>query len=80
MTTDVASRIRRTQAAMADEGVDGLIVTPGPDLRYLTGYAATALERLTALVLPAAATPYSWFLLSRSPKRSAHRRRCWGWR
>jgi Xaa-Pro aminopeptidase len=57
MTTDVASRIRRTQAAMADEGVDGLIVTPGPDLRYLTGYAATALERLTALVLPAAGDP-----------------------
>jgi Xaa-Pro aminopeptidase len=57
MTTDVASRIRRTQAAMAAAGVDGLIVSPGPDLRYLSGYAATALERLTALVVPADADP-----------------------
>jgi Xaa-Pro aminopeptidase len=52
MTTDVASRIRRTQTAMADAGVDGLVVTPGPDLRYLSGYDATPLERLTALVVP----------------------------
>jgi Xaa-Pro aminopeptidase len=57
MTTDVASRIRRTQAAMVDDGVDGLIVTPGPDLRYLSGYDATPLERLTALVVPASGDP-----------------------
>jgi Xaa-Pro aminopeptidase len=57
MTTDVASRIRRTQTAMAAAGVDGLIVSPGSDLRYLSGYAATALERLTALVVPVAADP-----------------------
>ena len=57
MTTDVASRIRRTQTAMAAARVDGLIVSPGSDLRYLSGYAATALERLTALVVPAAADP-----------------------
>jgi Xaa-Pro aminopeptidase len=57
MTTDVASRIRRAQAAMARDGVDGLIVTPGPDLRYLSGYDATPLERLTALVLPAHGDP-----------------------
>ncbi len=53
MTADVISRIRRAQEAMTASGVDGLVVTPSADLRYLTGYAATALERLTALVLPA---------------------------
>lgn len=57
MTADVATRIKRTQSAMAAAGVDGLIVTPGSDLRYLTGYAATPLERLTALVLSAEDDP-----------------------
>lgn len=57
MQPDLDSRIRRAQKSLADHGVDGLIVSPGPDLRYLSGYAATALERLTALVLPADADP-----------------------
>jgi len=57
MTVDVASRIRRVQAAMATAGVSGLVLTPGSDLRYLTGYAAKPLERLTALVLPAEGDP-----------------------
>lgn len=52
MTADVASRIRRTQTVLAAGDVDGLIVTPGDDLRYLSGYDATPLERLTALVVP----------------------------
>jgi len=34
-------------------GLDALLITPGSDLRYLTGYHAHALERLTCLVLPA---------------------------
>lgn len=33
--------------------MDVLLVTPGPDLRWLTGYDALPLERLTCLVLPA---------------------------
>jgi Xaa-Pro aminopeptidase len=57
MTADLASRIKRAQDAMAGAGVDALVVTPGADLRYLTGYAAMPLERLTALVLPAASDP-----------------------
>lgn len=57
MTADVTSRIRRVQAAMQATGVDALLVTPSADLRYLTGYAATPLERLTALVVRAAADP-----------------------
>lgn len=34
-----------------------MVITPGADLRYLTGYAAKPLERLTALVLPATGDP-----------------------
>jgi Xaa-Pro aminopeptidase len=57
MTADLASRIRRVQAAMAGQGLDGLIVTVGADMRYLSGYDATPLERLTALVVPAGEEP-----------------------
>jgi Xaa-Pro aminopeptidase len=46
-------RLRRAQAAARAAGVDALLVTPGPDLTWLTGYDAVALERLTCLVLPA---------------------------
>src|ERR671935_3254249 len=57
MTVDVPTRITRAQQALVEAGLDGLVVTPGPDLRYLTGYDAKPLERLTALVLPAAGDP-----------------------
>src|SRR5699024_3021329 len=33
-------------------GLDAMFVTPGPGLRYLTGYDARVSERLTCLVLP----------------------------
>ena len=54
---DFAARLDRARAATAAAGLDALLVTPGPDLRYLTGYAAIALERLTCLVLPAQGDP-----------------------
>jgi Xaa-Pro aminopeptidase len=57
MTADLASRIRRVQDAMAAADVAGLVVTPGSDLRYLTGYDAKPLERLTALVVPREGDP-----------------------
>jgi Xaa-Pro aminopeptidase len=57
MTADVTSRIRRAQEAMASAGLDLLLVAPGSDLRYLTGYDAQPLERLTALVLPVDGAP-----------------------
>jgi len=50
-------RLRGAQDATRRAGLDALLITPGPDLRYLTGYDAIALERLTCLVLPAAADP-----------------------
>ncbi|RJK93169.1 M24 family metallopeptidase [Vallicoccus soli] len=52
-----AERLRRAQEATAAAGTDALLVSPGPDLRYLTGYDALPLERLTCLVLPAEGDP-----------------------
>jgi Xaa-Pro aminopeptidase len=46
-------RVRRAQEATAQAETDALLLTPGADLRYLTGYDATPLERLTCLILPA---------------------------
>src|SRR5439155_13368591 len=48
-----AERLAAAQRATAAAGLDALLLTPGADLRYLTGYPAKALERLTCLVLPA---------------------------
>jgi Xaa-Pro aminopeptidase len=50
-------RLGRAVAATAAAGVDALVVTPGADLRYLVGYLAKPLERLTALVVPASGEP-----------------------
>jgi Xaa-Pro aminopeptidase len=44
------SALARAQDAMRAAGVDALLVGPGADLRYLTGYHALPLERLTLLV------------------------------
>jgi D-alanyl-D-alanine dipeptidase len=44
-------RIRRATDQAGQGGLDGLLSTPGPDLRYLTGHAPPPLERLTLLVL-----------------------------
>ncbi|MET0716551.1 MAG: aminopeptidase P family protein [Mycetocola sp.] len=55
---DFAERLRRAALAAADAGLDGILVTPGPDLLYLTGYAPVAItERVTMLVVPVDATP-----------------------
>lgn len=53
-----ADRLGRAAAAAADAGIGALLLTPGPDLRYVTGYDAMPLERLTCLVVPAADTPF----------------------
>jgi Xaa-Pro aminopeptidase len=60
VTTDVlfsTERLERARAAAAAAGLDALIVTPGADLRYLTGYEALPLERLTCLLLPVHGAP-----------------------
>src|SRR3954454_11816821 len=53
-TDDYAARMGRAAREAADAGLAGLLVTPGPDLVWLTGYQPTAItERLTVLVLRA---------------------------
>jgi len=51
------TRWRRAQDAAARDGIDALVITPGADLRYLTGYDAKPLERLTAFLVPASGDP-----------------------
>jgi Xaa-Pro aminopeptidase len=52
-----ADRLARASSALGVAAVDALLVTPGADLRYLTGYNAKQLERLTCLVLPRHGAP-----------------------
>ncbi len=60
VTTELypAERLARVQEATADSGLGAVFLTPGPDLRYVTGYDAIQLERLTCLVVPAAGEPF----------------------
>ncbi len=51
------TRLAQVSAATARAGLDALLLTPGPDLRYVTGYDAHQLERLTCLVVPAQGDP-----------------------
>jgi Xaa-Pro aminopeptidase len=51
-------RLETAAAAAEAGGLAALLLTPGPDLRYLTGYDATQLERLTCLAVPAGGDPF----------------------
>jgi Xaa-Pro aminopeptidase len=53
-----ASRLTAAARAAREAGLSALLLTPGPDLRYLTGYDAHQLERLTCLAVPSAADPF----------------------
>jgi Xaa-Pro aminopeptidase len=48
-----AARLQRVRDRMAEFSVDGLLLSLGADLPWLTGYEAMPLERLTMLVVPA---------------------------
>ena len=52
-----AERLARTMTAIGEAGLGGLLVTPGANLGYLTGYAPMPLERLTVLILAAGRDP-----------------------
>lgn len=55
---DYRARMERAAAEAADAGLAGLLIAPGPDLDWLTGYRPTAAtERLTLLVLAAGQDP-----------------------
>ncbi len=43
-------RWNQLNARLAVENIDGLVITGGSDMEYLTGYKAMPLERITALV------------------------------
>ncbi|WP_329462476.1 aminopeptidase P family protein [Streptomyces sp. NBC_01431] len=56
---DYRARMARAAQTAADAGLAGVLVAPGPDLVYLTGYQPTAItERLTTLVLAAGQEPF----------------------
>jgi Xaa-Pro aminopeptidase len=52
-----AARRERALAAATDADLQGLLVTPGADLVYLTGYEPPPLERLTLLILAGGQDP-----------------------
>ncbi|MET8287447.1 aminopeptidase P family protein [Streptomyces sp. NPDC048448] len=54
---DYEARMRRAAEAATAAGLDGLLVAPGPDLVWLTGYRPVETERLTLLVLRAGQDP-----------------------
>ena len=47
-----SARLARVRERLAETGADGLLLSHGADLPWLTGYRAMPLERLTMLVLP----------------------------
>jgi Xaa-Pro aminopeptidase len=53
----LAARLTRVRDATHVAGLDALLLTPGPDLRYLLGLAGGSHERLTCLVVPADGDP-----------------------
>ncbi len=60
MTSDElfpANRLDLVRNAVRAAGLDAVLLTPGPDLRYVTGYDAKQLERLTCLAVPAEGDP-----------------------
>ncbi|BEL04879.1 aminopeptidase P family protein [Actinoplanes sichuanensis] len=59
MTDLFRHRMDRAVVQAAEAGLTGLLVTPGPDLTYFTGYRPTAItERITMLVLDADHDPH----------------------
>ncbi|MEU6097199.1 aminopeptidase P family protein [Streptomyces sp. NPDC047079] len=54
---DYAARMRRAAEAADAAGLAGLLIAPGPDLVWLTGYRPVETERLTLLVLRAGHEP-----------------------
>ncbi|MEV4440190.1 Xaa-Pro peptidase family protein [Streptomyces sp. NPDC049577] len=53
-----AGRLERAARSAAQESLAGLVVAPGPDLVWLTGYRPPATERLTALVIGEGRRPH----------------------
>ena len=54
---EISDRLARARALAQAAGWDAMLITPGPDLRYLAGYDAVPLERVTCLVVPTDGDP-----------------------
>src|SRR4051794_36052201 len=55
---DFAARMDRAAGQAVEAGLTGVLITPGPDLVYFTGYEPTAItERLTLLVAQSGRAP-----------------------
>lgn len=54
---EIRERLAHSALLAEQAGVEALLITPGPDLRYLAGYDAVPLERLTCLVIPSQGEP-----------------------
>ncbi len=52
-----SDRLERARTQLQTKGIDALLVGPSADLRYLVGYEALPLERLTLLIVPAEGVP-----------------------
>jgi Xaa-Pro aminopeptidase len=53
----LSARLQRAADSARQADIDVLLLTPGADLRYLIGYDALPLERLTCLAVPAEGEP-----------------------
>lgn len=56
--SEYVSRRQKLAAAAQAEGLAGVIVGPGADLRYLTGRTQGSHERFTALIIPSDSDPF----------------------
>jgi Xaa-Pro aminopeptidase len=54
---DFARRMARATEQAADAGLTGLLIAPGPDLAYFTGYSPMISERLTLAAIQAGRDP-----------------------
>lgn len=54
----MANKIESLQGEMRRQNIDWVFLTPSPNFRYVTGYKALPLERLTILLIPANGKPH----------------------
>ncbi len=52
-----ATRLKRVRERVADEGLSGIVLVPGPNLRYFTGVESFLLERPFMLLVPVDGEP-----------------------
>ncbi|MDG6987994.1 MAG: M24 family metallopeptidase [Nitrososphaerota archaeon] len=56
--SDLGGRMRRLKDAIRKEGLQGAVLVPGPNLKYLTGVDSLMLERPFMLLFPAEGVPH----------------------